>query len=65
MFIYFVFLDAPNKIFNTWIYSYVDEDTETIVDYQVRGMKMLEGDPELTKEEILSFIEEHPENKLW
>lgn len=65
MFIYFVFLDAPNKIFNTWIYSYVDENTETVVDYQVRGVKIIEEDSEFTKEEIVSIIEEHPENKLW
>lgn len=65
MFIYFVFLDAPNKIFNTWIYSYIDENTKTVVDYQVRGVKASEEDSEFTKEEILSIIKEHPENKLW
>ena len=65
MFIYFIFLDAPNKIFNTWIYSYVDENTETVVDYQVRGVKIIEENAEFTKEEILSIIKEHPENKLW
>lgn len=65
MFVYFVFLDAPNKIFNTWIYSYVDENTETVVDYQVRGMKIIEENSEFTKEEIMSIIEGHPENKLW
>ena len=65
LFIYFIFLDAPNKIFNTWIYSHVDENTETVVDYQVRGVKIIEEDSEFTKEEILSIIKEHPENKLW
>jgi hypothetical protein len=65
LFIYFIFLDVPNKIFNTWIYSYVDENTETVVDYQVRGVKIIEEDSEFTKEEIVSIIEEHPENKLW
>lgn len=65
MFVYFVFLDAPNKIFNTWIYSYVDENTETVVDYQVRGVKIIEENSEFTKEEIMSIIEGHPENKLW
>lgn len=65
LFIYFIFLDVLNKIFNTWIYSYVDENTETVVDYQVRGVKIIEEDSEFTKEEIVSIIEEHPENKLW
>ena len=45
--------------------SYVDENTETVVDYQVRGVKIIEEDSEFTKEEIVSIIEEHPENKLW
>lgn len=65
MFVYFIFLDAPNKIFDTWVYSYVDEDTETVVDYQVRGVQIIEEDAGFTKEEILSIIKEHPENKLW
>ena len=65
MFIYFIFLDAPNKIFKTWIYSDVDENTETVVDYQVRGVGVSEEDSQFTKDDILSIIKEHPENKLW
>ena len=65
MFIYFIFLDAPNKIFETWIYSDVDENTETVVDYQVRGVRVSEEDSQFTKDDILSIIKEHPENKLW
>lgn len=64
MFIYFVFLDAPNKIFNAWIYSCVTEEN-TVVDYQVRAVDISEEEAELTKEGILSIIKEHPENKLW
>lgn len=59
------FLDAPNKIFKTWIYSDVDENTETVVDYQVRGVGVSEEDSQFTKDDILSIIKEHPENKLW
>jgi len=65
MFILFIFFDAPNVIFNTWIYSYVDEDTETVVDYDIRHVDINCDDSGFTKEEILSIIEEHPENKLW
>lgn len=64
MFIYFVFLDAPNKIFNAWIYSCVTEEN-IVVDYQVRAVDISEEEVELTKEGILSIIKEHPENKLW
>ena len=65
MFIYFIFLDAPNKIFETWIYSDVDENTDTVVDYQVRGVGVSEEDSQFTKDDILSIMKEHPENKLW
>lgn len=65
MFILFNFLDVPNIMFDVWIYSFVDEDTETIVDYEVRHVGIHCVDFMITKEYILSTIEEHPENKLW
>lgn len=65
MFILFTFLDAPNVIFNTWIYSDIDEETETVVDYYIRRVDIESDDSGITKEDILSIIKEHPENKLW
>lgn len=65
MFILFTFLDVPNVIFNTWIYSDVDEETETVVDYYIRRVDIESDDSGITKEDILSIIKEHPENKLW
>jgi hypothetical protein len=66
MFVSIVFLEAPNKIFDVGIYSDVDEDTETIVDYHVRGVIPREDEESgLTKNDILTIIKEHPENKLW
>lgn len=65
MFVRFIFLDAPNKIFTTWIYGCIDENTKTVVDYQVRGIQVSEEECEVTKEDILTVIKEYPENKLW
>lgn len=66
MFVSIVFLEVPNKIFDVGIYSDVDEDTETIVDYHVRGVIPREDEESgLTKNDILTIIKEHPENKLW
>ncbi len=66
MFVSIVFLEAPNKIFDVGIYSDVDEDTETVVDYHVRGVIPRENEESgLTKNDILTIIKEYPENKLW
>ena len=64
-FIYIVFLDNPDYIFAAWVYSNVDEKTKNVLDYSVRKIKIDEENSELTKEDILEVIEEHPENKLW
>ena len=60
-----IFIDFPEKVFTTNIYSNVDEKTEKVVDYSVRGFQLNEDDSGLTKEDILEIIKEHPENKLW
>ena len=66
MFVSIVFLEVPNKIFDVGIYSDVDEDTETVVDYHVRAVIPREDEESgLTKNDILTIIKEHPENKLW
>lgn len=61
--IYFIFLDAPHKVFDAWVYSVIEENR--VVDYQIRDLRVCEKDIELTREEILSIVKEHPENKLW
>lgn len=63
--IHIVFLDNPDDIFTAWVYSSVDEQTETILDYSVRSIKIEEEKSGLTKEDIQEIIKEHPENKLW
>lgn len=66
MFISIIFLEAPNKIFDISVYSSVDVDTRTVVDYHVRSVIPREHEESgLTKNDILTIIKEHPENKLW
>ena len=60
-----VFIDNPNDVFRAWIYSSVDEDAERVVDYEVRAVTLLDEKTELTKEQLLQAIDEHPELKLW
>lgn len=60
------FLDTPNKIFHTWVYSEVDINTEKVFGYEVREFRLIDDvESPLTKEIILTIIKEHPENKLW
>lgn len=44
------------------VYSFVDEDTKTVTGYTVIDE---ETKTELTKEEILNIVAEHPELELW
>ena len=63
--IHIVFLDSPDDIFSCWVYSSVDEKTETVLDYSVRSIRIEEENSGLTKNDIQEIIKEHPENKLW
>lgn len=65
LFVSFIFLDKPDVIFWAWVYSFVDESSETVCGYEVRRVWVKEKNVGMTKEEILSIIREHPENKLW
>lgn len=60
-----MFVDNPDDIFSAWVYSSVDEEAETIMDYSVRGIWHEEEKSGFTKEEILTLHKEHPEQKLW
>jgi cell division protein FtsI (penicillin-binding protein 3) len=65
VFIQFTFIEKPNKIFTTWVYSDVDEQKETISNYECRGLKLEDYESDITKEELLQITKEHPEIKLW
>lgn len=60
-----VFVEAPHIVFRVWVYSGVDVESETVTDYEVRFMEFVSYDQPFTKEEILTIVKEHPENKLW
>jgi hypothetical protein len=64
-FIQFSFIEKPNKVFSVWVYSEVDEEKETISNYECRGLRLEEYESDFTKEEILQISAEHPELKLW
>ena len=65
VFIQFCFIENPSKIFSAWVYSDVDEEKEKVLGYYCKSIQLEEYTMDLTKEEILKIIEEHPENKLW
>lgn len=65
VYMYIVFLDNPKPVFRVWVYGYVDEKKASVVGYEVRGCDIAEEECDMTKEEILKIIEEHPENKVW
>ena len=62
----FIFVDWPETMLTSSVYSFVDEDTKTVTGYTVRSVMIdEETKTELTKEEILNIVAEHPELKLW
>lgn len=65
LYVQIVFIDSPTQVFEANIYSYVDELTETIDDYEVRGVIPSDIESHFSKEQILELIEAHPEIKLY
>ena len=63
-FITIVFLDNPQCVFNSWVYSEVNSNNQ-VVDYIAKGLRLVDTDYPITKEEIMEIIKEHPEHKLW
>lgn len=64
-FMYIAFIDHPQDMFVAWVYSIVDPDTNAIGPYENHFVTHEEKPIELTKEQILQIMEEHPELKLW
>jgi len=59
------FLNAPETLYNTVVYSEVDCEKETVTEYSLLGFRKIEETSIFTKEDVLKLIKEHPENKLW
>lgn len=66
LFIEFIFVDKPEKIFSVWVYSDVDEQKKKVVGYSVRSIGLEQEESGFTsKQQIMDLLKEHPEYKLW
>ena len=66
LFIEFIFVDKPEKIFSVWVYSEVDEQKELVTGYSVRDIQLENNSSGFTsKQQILSTLKNHPEYKMW
>lgn len=59
------FLDMPDRVFSSWIYSNVDEKKEMVESYEFRSISIEEERTDMTKEDILQAIKEMDGLKLW
>lgn len=59
------FLDMPDRVFSSWIYSNVDEKKEIVESYEFRSISIEEETTGMTKEDILQAVEEMDGLKLW
>lgn len=59
------FLDMPDRVFSSWIYSNVDEKKEMVESYEFRSISIEKETIDMTKEDILQAIKEMEELKLW
>ena len=63
--IYIIFYDNPEQTFSAHVYSDVDEKTKVVSNYECRGLKNENMDLEFSQEDILQFLKECPEHRLW
>ena len=59
------FLDMPDRVFSSWVYSNADEKKETVESYEFRSISIEEERTDMTKEDILQAIKEMDGLKLW
>jgi hypothetical protein len=59
--IQFVFIDRPNESFQAWVYSFVDEESETVFAFEVRTILL----DEESSEELQELLKENPKLKQW
>lgn len=59
------FLNMPNRVFCSWIYSNVNEKKEIVESYEFRSISIEEETTDMTKEDILQAIKEMDGLKLW
>ena len=62
----FFFIDNPDIIFSSWVYSSVDVSNKAITDYEVRGSIIISDEyTALTKEEVMENLEKNPQIRVW
>ncbi len=54
-----LFIDHPQQMFDVWVYSFVDEETETVTGYEIRYFSAGERF-NATPEQIRELLKEHP-----
>lgn len=59
------FLDMPDRVFSSWIYSEVNKDKEIVGNYELRFISIDEETTDMTKWDILQAIKEMDGIKLW
>ena len=59
------FLDMPDRVFSSWIYSNVDKQKEIVESYEFRFINMEDETTGMTKEDILQAVKEMDGLKLW
>lgn len=59
------FLDMPDRVFSSWIYSNVDEKKEIVESYEFRSISIEEETTDMTKEDMLQAVKEMKGLKLW
>lgn len=59
------FLNMPNRVFCSWIYSNVNDKKEIVESYEFRSISIEEETTDMTKEDILQAIKEMDGLKLW
>ena len=59
------FLDMPDKVFSSWIYSNVDEKKEIVESYEFRSISIEKETTGMTKKDILQAVKEMDGLKLW
>lgn len=63
--IYIVFYDHPEKLFYSVVYSYVDEQTREVYDYECRGIRLETAEYGISQDEIEEFLKDCPEHRMW
>lgn len=63
--IYIIFYDNPEQTFSAHVYSDVDEKTKAVSNYECRGLKNENMNLEFSQEDIIQFLKDCPEQRLW